>query len=167
MRQKRAAIERALAKERELFGGTVTDLTSNITRSGGGGGGSSGNGDVVEIVVGSSGAAVGAKGGDGKASVDDDSLLEEAGISAKECKNIFTELRKAANHPLMLLNHFKGGGKLEKVVEVLHRTGYFGGQATKEMVSVRASPAILRVSLRSAFCFRSLIGRPRDGWHGE
>lgn len=62
--------------------------------------------------------------------------LEAAGISAKEIKNVFTELRKGANHPLMLLNYFKGGGKLEEVIKVLHRTGYFGAQATKDMVSL-------------------------------
>lgn len=50
---------------------------------------------------------------------------------------MFTELRKGANHPLMLLNYFKGGGKLEEVVTVLHRTGYFGPQATRDMVSTR------------------------------
>lgn len=131
------------------------DTASNVTRSagsgdntaggGGGGGGEAGAGtgggkgssnagdddDVVEIV------GAGGDGGAAAAAPDDDGagLLEEAGITAKECKNIFTELRKGANHPLMLLNHFKGGGKLEQVVEVLHRTGYFGGQATKDMVS--------------------------------
>ncbi|CAN0490815.1 unnamed protein product, partial [Ectocarpus sp. 12 AP-2014] len=152
VRQKRAAIERALAQERALFGGgTVTDLTSNVTRSSGGGGGEKrtaagaaatgakggGDGDAIEIlddgVAGrrSGGHAVGEEGGA--------DLLEEVGISAKECKNIFTELRKGANHPLMLLNHFKGGGKMEKVVEVLHRTGYFGGQATKDMVAKEVS----------------------------
>lgn len=71
---------------------------------------------------------------DGKASTAT-GTLEAAGISAKEIKNVFTELRKGANHPLMLLNYFKGGEKLEEVISVLHRTGYFGPQATKDMVS--------------------------------
>ena len=66
---------------------------------------------------------------------DDEKILEDAGIPSKEIKNVFTELRKGANHPLMLLHHFKGEGKVEEVVKVLHRSGYFGGQATKEMVS--------------------------------
>lgn len=61
-------------------------------------------------------------------------MLEAAGFGSKEIKNIFTELRKAANHPLMLMNHFKGGGKVEEVVNVLHRASFFGGQATREMV---------------------------------
>lgn len=156
VRQKKAAIERALAKERELFGSLSAgaDTTSNVTRSAGSGSGSgsstsggggceetaaetggkgsdSGDGDAVEIVGTGGSRSAGAVRGDGGG----EALLEEAGITAKECKNIFTELRKGANHPLMLLNHFKGGGKLEQVVEVLHRTGYFGGQATKDMVS--------------------------------
>ncbi|CAM9365817.1 unnamed protein product, partial [Ectocarpus sp. 8 AP-2014] len=150
VRQKRAAIERALAQERALFGGgTVTDLTSNVTRSSGGGGGEKGtaaaagakgggDGDAIEILDdGVAGRRRGGHAGGEEGGGAD--LLEEVGISAKECKNIFTELRKAANHPLMLLNHFKGGGKMEKVVEVLHRTGYFGGQATKDMVAKEVS----------------------------
>lgn len=89
-------------------------ITANVTRSAGGGGG--GAASAVDV--------------DG-----DDGSLEMAGVSSKEIKNIFTELRKGANHPLMLLHHFKGGGKVGEVVDVLHRTGYFGGQATKGMVS--------------------------------
>ncbi|CAN0200855.1 unnamed protein product, partial [Ectocarpus sp. 12 AP-2014] len=152
VRQKRAAIERALAQERALFGGgTVTDLTSNVTRSSGGGGGEKrtaaaaaatgakgdGDGDAIEIL--DDGVADRRSGGHADGEEGGANLLEEVGISAKECKNIFTELRKGANHPLMLLNHFKGGGKMEKVVEVLHRTGYFGGQATKDMVAKEVS----------------------------
>lgn len=60
--------------------------------------------------------------------------LEEAGISTKEIKNLFTELRKGANHPLMLLHYFKG--KTTEVVNVLDRTGYFGDQATRDMVRI-------------------------------
>lgn len=162
VRQKKAALERALAKERELFGSLSKsgDTASNVTRSAGsvggsdkpagggeagaGAGGKDSNGgddDVVEIVGAAGGAAAAATTAAGDRG---EGLLEEAGITAKECKNIFTELRKGANHPLMLLNHFKGGGKLEQVVEVLHRTGYFGGQATKDMVRTQASTACNR-----------------------
>ncbi|CAN0047681.1 unnamed protein product [Pylaiella littoralis] len=150
VRQKRAAIERALANERAMFGGgggtnTDTDTAGKVTRSGGGSSGGVGDADAdgssdgVEVVNGG-GAAVAAKGASGDGGGGGGGMgLEEAGISAKECKNIFTELRKGANHPLMLLNHFKGGGKLKLVVEVLHRTGYFGGQATKDMVAKEVS----------------------------
>lgn len=118
VRQKRAAIERALAMENSFAGGmgnAADSAATNVTRSSmtSNGGGSSATDD-------------GEGGGGGS--------LEAAGVSAKEIKNIFTELRKGANHPLMLLNYFKGGGKVEEVVDVLHRTGYFGAQATKEMV---------------------------------
>lgn len=62
-------------------------------------------------------------------------VLEAAGISTKEIKNVFTELRKGANHPLMLLNYYKEGGKMDEVINVLHRTEYFGNQASRDMVS--------------------------------
>lgn len=119
MRQKRAAIERALDYDQLKTAGA--DGAMNVTRS------------SVSRQNGSSRSKRGAvaQGGCGG---EDDGSLEAAGISAKEIKNVFTELRKGANHPLMLLNYFKGGGKLEEVVNVLHRTEHFGGQATKEMV---------------------------------
>jgi hypothetical protein len=37
----------------------------------------------------------------------DDTELQALIGSTSEAKNVFTELRKAANHPLLLLNHFK------------------------------------------------------------
>lgn len=118
MRQKRAAIERALASEKVLCN---IDTTASVTRSSWAAGAATDGGD----------------GGDGdEAGGGGEGTLESAGISAKEIKNIYTELRKGANHPLMLLNYFKGEGKTMQVVDVLHRTGYFGSQATRDMVGV-------------------------------
>ena len=118
MRQKRAAIERALASEKVLCN---IDTTASVTRSSWAAGAATDGGD----------------GGDGdEAGGGGEGTLESAGISAKEIKNIYTELRKGANHPLMLLNYFKGEGKTTQVVDVLHRTGYFGSQATRDMVGV-------------------------------
>lgn len=122
--------------------------STTVTRSGAGDGegegagaaaGGKGNGDD-DVVEGAGPGGKAAAAAAAAAAGDEGALLlEEAGITAKECKNIFTELRKGANHPLMLLNHFKGGGKLEQVVDVLLRAEYFGAQATKDMVSERAS----------------------------
>lgn len=83
--------------------------------------------------------------------------LEAAGVSSKEIKNIFTELRKGANHPLMLLNYFKGGGKTTEVVDVLLRAEYFGAQATREMVSAHegAMASLLVCSFPSIFLILS------------
>lgn len=117
VRQKRAALERSLAIDKRAGGGAA----GGVDRS-------NGNTNVTR-------SSAGAAGGAALDLDEEGESLEKAGVSAKEIKNIFTELRKGANHPLMLLHHFKGGGKVEKVVGVLHRTGYFGGQATKEMVS--------------------------------
>ncbi|CAN0426698.1 unnamed protein product [Ascophyllum nodosum] len=68
-----------------------------------------------------------------------DGVLEKsvgaATNSAKEIKNIFTELRKAANHPLLLLTHFEGSGKIDEVVSVLHRASYYGAEASRDMVA--------------------------------
>lgn len=117
VRQKRAALGRSLAIEKRAGGCAAGSVDC-----------SNGNTNVTRSSVGAAGGAAVDLDGDGES-------LEKAGVSAKEIKNVFTELRKGANHPLMLLHHFKGGGKVEEVVAVLHRTGYFGGQATKEMVS--------------------------------
>lgn len=115
VRQKRAAIERALALEAAPNRADGDGTATNVTRS------------SVSKRNGVAKGSVGLEDGD-------EGAFEAVEISAKEIKNVFTELRKSANHPLMLLNYFKGG-KLEEVVKVLHETGYFGGQATKEMVS--------------------------------
>ena len=63
-----------------------------------------------------------------------DGSLKEAGLGAKEIKNIFTELSKAANHPLMLLDNFKGNGKIDELVNVLHRASYYGAEASRDMM---------------------------------
>ena len=89
-----------------------------------------------------------------------DRVLEKsvgaATTSAKDIKNIFTELRKAANHPLLLLNHFDSSGKIDEVVSVLHRSSYYGAEASRDMVR--------RVQVRdeSETCGRDVV-RQRTG----
>ena len=34
----------------------------------------------------------------------------------------------------MLLNHFKGSGKIGEVVNVLHRASYYGAEASRDVV---------------------------------
>ena len=92
-----------------------------------------------------------------------DGSLKEAGLGAKEIKNIFTELRKTANHPLMLLNHFEGSGKIDEVVSVLQRASYYGAEASRDMAR--------RVQVRdeSETCGRDVVryGRGQAGtWRG-
>lgn len=139
MRQKRAAIERALAREKAVAGAISNGGDSaNVTRSSVGSGGATSSNGIKKASAEkrtASGEVIVIDGGVGERGGGREVSLEDAGISAKEIKNIFTELRKGANHPLMLLNYFKGGGKTEEVVDVLHRTGYFGAQATRDMVS--------------------------------
>ena len=57
----------------------------------------------------------------------------------------------------MLLNHFEGSGKIDEVVNVLHRASYYGGEASRDIVR--------RVQVRdeSETCGRDVV---RHG-HGE
>jgi len=54
--------------------------------------------------------------------------------SATEAKNAFTELRKAANHPLLLRRHYADEAKMETIARALERAAHFGAAATGEMV---------------------------------
>lgn len=50
-------------------------------------------------------------------------------------ESVFTELRKSANHPLMIKQLFGGKGRdLEVIGDELFRVGFFGRQATRKMV---------------------------------
>lgn len=126
LRQKTEAIKRSLLRDKPNgcdgigVGDGIASTVASKTRSATGSSSKSGG------VVGDMDIDAGGGGSNG--------ILEAAGFGSKEIKNIFTELRKAANHPLMLMNHFKGGGKVEEVVDVLHRASFFGGQATRDMV---------------------------------
>ena len=63
----------------------------------------------------------------------------------------------------MLLNHFKGSGKIDEVVNVLHRASYYGAEASRDMVR--------RVQVRdeSETCGRDVVrhGRGQAEGHGE
>lgn len=49
-------------------------------------------------------------------------------ISASEAKHLFTALRKAANHPLLLRVRYQDDGVMDKIARVAHTRGYFGTQ---------------------------------------
>ncbi|CAM9581935.1 unnamed protein product [Chrysoparadoxa australica] len=53
---------------------------------------------------------------------------------ASESKSIFTDLRKAANHPLLLQHYFKDKEVIKRVEDALHSSHYFGDRATLDMV---------------------------------
>jgi SWI/SNF-related matrix-associated actin-dependent regulator of chromatin subfamily A containing DEAD/H box 1 len=49
-------------------------------------------------------------------------------ISSSEANNIFTALRKAANHPLLLRVHFSDEKTLDLITSICQSTGHFGDQ---------------------------------------
>ena len=55
-------------------------------------------------------------------------------LTATEANSLFTALRKAANHPLLLRVHFQDPVMLQDIISHSHRNGYFGIQCTPEMV---------------------------------
>ena len=54
-------------------------------------------------------------------------------VKEREAKNIFVELRKAANHPLLLRRRF-AGLSLDRVARTLHARGHFGDSCSLRMV---------------------------------
>lgn len=52
-------------------------------------------------------------------------------LSNSEAKHLFTALRKAANHPLLLRVHYHNGETFEKIVTVVYNEGYFGFQVDR------------------------------------
>ena len=64
----------------------------------------------------------------------DDGALAALVGSEKEAKNVFVELRKAANHPLLLREHFKDPAKIDRMKMVCLHKQWFGDQCTQEMV---------------------------------
>lgn len=65
--------------------------------------------------------------------------LGEAALSAlvgsqSDARNVFVELRKAANHPLLLREHFRDEAKMSLVAKRLYGHGHFGDTCTMEMV---------------------------------
>lgn len=49
-------------------------------------------------------------------------------ISSSEANNIFTALRKAANHPLLLRVHFSNDSVIDLIASICQTTGHFGDQ---------------------------------------
>ena len=49
-------------------------------------------------------------------------------LSATEAKHLFTALRKAANHPLLLRIRYNDEAVLNKIAQVALAAGYFGSQ---------------------------------------
>jgi SWI/SNF-related matrix-associated actin-dependent regulator 1 of chromatin subfamily A len=54
--------------------------------------------------------------------------------SERDAKNVFVELRKAANHPLLLRQHFRCEKKMTLLISRLHANGHFGDTCTTPMV---------------------------------
>lgn len=54
-------------------------------------------------------------------------------VNKKETRNVFSELRKAANHPLLLREHFDDKDKMEVMANRLFSSGYFGDSCTIEV----------------------------------
>ena len=70
---------------------------------------------------------------DGTAGVDERDIGALVG-SDRDAKNVFVELRKAANHPLLLLERYREEAKMKLLVTKLFGYGHFGDQCTAGMV---------------------------------
>ena len=57
------------------------------------------------------------------------------GLGDAAAKHLFTELRKAANHPLLLRLDKYDAAALARIAKTLHGNGHFGGAATLAMVT--------------------------------
>ncbi|KAK7242425.1 helicase [Aureococcus anophagefferens] len=58
------------------------------------------------------------------------------GLGDAAAKHLFTELRKAANHPLLLrLDKYDAAALARAIAKTLHGNGHFGGAATLAMVT--------------------------------
>ena len=64
----------------------------------------------------------------------DDKELSALVGNDRDAKNVFVELRKAANHPLLLRSHFDDDEKLKRIIKLCLRRSWFGEGATEEMV---------------------------------
>jgi hypothetical protein len=66
------------------------------------------------------------------------SLINEGiikqGMTSSEAKSLFTTLRKAANHPLLLRIHYTNKKQLEKIAKVAYQEEYFGTQCSLQQV---------------------------------
>lgn len=86
----------------------------------------------------------------------------------KECRNVFSELRKAANHPLLLREHFKDPKKMELMANRLYNTGFFGETCTIEVEKFSLFTSLFMLSFidrpQSRFDFKN-YKQPIDGAH--
>ena len=64
----------------------------------------------------------------------DDASVEQLVGSDRDAKHVFTELRKAANHPLLLQVHFRDPAKMATLATKLFGYGHFGDQCSLAMV---------------------------------
>eukprot|EP01041_Mallomonas_annulata_P005974 gene5974-12051_t len=55
-------------------------------------------------------------------------------LSTSEANSLFTALRKAANHPLLLRIHFQDPNIVKLITDVTFQSGYFGSHCTVDMV---------------------------------
>jgi SNF2 family DNA or RNA helicase len=88
---------------------------------------SSSDDDVIEVTS--------SEGASGEVTLDEDVSLMDTGnvnilrdISSSEAKHLFTALRKAANHPLLLRVRFNSEKDLDLIAQVALANGYFGNQ---------------------------------------
>jgi hypothetical protein len=77
--------------------------------------------------------------------------------STKEANNVFSALRKAANHPLLLREHFNDPQKMELMANRLYASGYFGDTCTIEVWSTCCGLVVLCVCVLVWFVFFFVI----------
>jgi len=90
--------------------------------------------------------------------VDDEAFDKINNLSAKDAQHLFTALRKAANHPLLLRVRFNDEAKLTKIANVAFTLDHFGNQVifslcctdTRHALSFNARNIY---KLTTSFCF--------------
>lgn len=65
---------------------------------------------------------------------DSDEALMQRELSASEANSLFTALRKAANHPLLLRIRFTSPEVMQRIADVTFQLGHFGMQCDMKMV---------------------------------
>ena len=59
----------------------------------------------------------------------------DLGLPASEARHLFTDLRKAANHPLLLRSFYSDQAVLQKIASACLQNQHFGAQASREQVA--------------------------------
>jgi SWI/SNF-related matrix-associated actin-dependent regulator 1 of chromatin subfamily A len=102
--------------------------------AGGGGGGATGDAELDELIA-DAGQPLGSRRGEGREADGGGRARVQAALADKRwAKHAFTELRKAAQHPLLVRARYDGAA-LAKIAEVLWRSGHFGEDASHERVA--------------------------------